>query len=180
MKEHNDKRIYLNDYIIVAKNDTIIRVFFGMIIILFEFLTKIYIDFYLKIFIFLLVIIYCIYYFNIYTRLQNIKKFLIKKKIIVDDLYIFFWNEKNVLFTSFGIIINIKKTISIINYDDISLISIKDHYFNRRKPGKDLILTLKNKSVYQFLIYDYLFCNVDYTKISEFLKLKNPNINQNL
>ena len=175
MKKKNDKRVYLDDYISVAKYDAIIRIIFTIIVILFILLTKLYIDEIFKSFVIFIFIFVDSWFIRVYIILLQIKKQLIKAKKYDNIFKIDFWNEYDTLFIDKYIVIFHKFKVNIIKYDDLIKIKTAIHYF-ARGTGIDLILTLKNKTTYKFLIEWGAFCNFDYKKVINFIGKKNKKI----
>ena len=175
MKQKNDKRIYLDDYISVAKNDAIIRVVFTIIIIIFMLFTKIYIDEYFKLFVIFIFILLDLWFIRTYIVLLQIKKYLIETKKYDNTLKIDFWNENNVIFIDRNIIIFTRLKIISIKYKDIMRAKV---LIKRRKGRllKYLLLTLIDESTNKILIYDGIHYDIDENKILDYLKEKNPDI----
>ena len=175
MKEKNEKRVYLDDYISVAKNDAIIRVVFTIIIILFILFTKIYIDEYFKLFVIFIFILIDLWFIRSYIVLLKIKKYLIETKKYDNTLKIDFWNENNVIFIDRNIIVFTKFKIISIKYKDI----IRAKVLIKRRKGrtlKYLLLTLTDESTNEILIYDGVHCDIDENKIIAYLKEKKTEI----
>lgn len=177
MKQNNEKRVYLDDYISVAKNDMIIRIIFALLVLGIFIYYKVF-SYDAKGFFIIILFALClnVFYFCLtYISILQIKRFLIKEKIYNNELVVDFWNENNAIFINKYIVIFTKFKVINIEYKNIEKAKV---LIKRVKGGlyKYLLITLNDKTSKKFLIYDRVHCDIDVNKVLDYLKEKNHEI----
>lgn len=174
----NKKKLTLDEYIVIGKNDIIVYVSITFILLIALLYVGIKYNIYYYLFFIGIIMVGRVYErIDTFVTLKQIKKYLIINNLLDKIGNIDYWNEKYYFLTDNYVIIKQNRKIYSFEYSEIQRIYKESNLIlNKHSQSQEYLHIIVDNNDFIILIYSTVLVGENFKDISDYLIEKNPNI----